>query len=179
MNLYFLRHAIAIDHDNPKVQSDGERFLTAKGSKRMRKTAQGLRVLKIPFDAILTSPAVRARQTADIVAAELKLESDLKELIDLGPESTVDHLISGLSRLQNYEHLLLVGHEPLLTQTVAFLLTADKASGLNLSLKKAGLCQVEIDRVPPSKPGTLRFWLTPKQLRLIGKSAQAKTHHER
>jgi phosphohistidine phosphatase len=174
MNLYFLRHAIAIAHDDPRVQSDGERFLTAKGIKRMRKAAQGLRMLKIPFDAILTSPAVRARQTADIVAGELKLESNLKELIDLGPESTVDHLILGLSRLPDYEHLLLVGHEPLLTQTVAFLLTAGKERGLNLTLKKAGLCQVEIDRVPPSKPGTLHFWLTPKQLRLLGKSAPSK-----
>ena len=174
MNLYFLRHAIAIGHGDPSVESDGERFLTAKGIKRMRKAAQGLRMLKIPFDVILTSPAVRARQTADIVAAEIKLESDLKELIDLGPESTVDQLIIGLSRLQEYEHLLLVGHEPLLTQTVAFLLTGKKDSGLNLTLKKAGLCHVEIDRVPPSKPGILRFWLTPKQLRMLGKSASTK-----
>jgi phosphohistidine phosphatase len=175
MNLYFLRHAIAIDHDDP--QSDGERFLTAKGIKRMRKGAQGLRMLKIPFDAILTSPAVRARQTADIVAAELKLESNLKVLIDLGPESTVDHLILGLSRLQDCEHLLLVGHEPLLTQTVAFLLTGKKDSGLNLTLKKAGLCQVEIDHLPPTEPGKLHFWLTPKQLRQLAKNT-TKSRHE-
>lgn len=177
MNLYFLRHAIAIDHGDARVKSDAERFLTAKGIKRMRQAAQGLRMLKIPFDAILTSPAVRARQTADIVAAELELKSDLKELIDLGPESTVDHLILGLSRLQDYEHILLVGHEPLLTQTVAFLLTGEKERGLNLTLKKAGLCQVQLDRVPPSKPATLHFWLTPKQLRLLGKSA-SRRHHE-
>jgi phosphohistidine phosphatase len=170
VNLYFLRHGIAIAHDDARVQSDSERFLTAKGVKRLRKAAKGLRTLTIPFDAILTSPATRARQTADIVATRLAMESQVEEVSELAPESTVDQAIFSLTRFQGVEHVLLVGHEPLLTQTIAFLLTAGNG-GLNITLKKAGFCHVEIDRVPPSAPGALHFCLTPKQLRQLGKNA--------
>lgn len=170
MNLYFLRHGIAIERDDPQAHDDDERFLTPRGVKRVRQAAGGLRALGIPFDAILTSPAVRARQTAEIVAAKLQHESELQELMDLRPESTVEHLLFGLHRLATKEHLLLVGHEPLLSRTVARLLTGEKDNSLDLSLKKAGLCHVEIDQLPPTKPGTLHFWLTPKQLRQLGKA---------
>ena len=172
MNLYFLRHGIAIGHDDARVQSDAERFLTAKGIKRMRKAANGLRAIATNFDTILTSPAIRARQTADIVATELALESKVQEIAGLAPESTVDQLIFALTRFQDQEQLLLVGHEPLLTKTIGFLLTGEKKSALNLNLKKAGLCHLTIDRVPPSEPGTLHFCLTPKQLRQLNKSGK-------
>lgn len=170
MQLFFLRHGIAIERGDPGVQNDEERSLTPKGIKRVRQAANGLRVLGVSLDAILTSPVLRARQTAEIVAAKLKLESALQELMDLRPESTVDHLLFGLSRLAAQQNLLIIGHEPLLTQTVARLLTGEKDSGLKLTLKKAGLCQVEIDQLPPTKTGTLHCWLTPKQLRQMGKS---------
>ena len=120
MHFYFLRHGIAVDKDDPRVGSDAERFLTPKGVKRMRKAAKGIRRLKIPFDAVLCSPAARARQTAEIVAAELGLEEQLQEISGLSPESTVDVLIFGLTRFQNCAHILLVGHEPLLTDTISW-----------------------------------------------------------
>lgn len=170
MELFFLRHGIAIEGDDPGVQQDEERFLTPKGIKRVRQAANGLRALGVSFDAILTSPVLRARQTAEIVAAKLKLESALQEMMDLRPESTVDHLLFGLSRLTAQQNLLIVGHEPLLTQTVARLLTGEKDNGLKLTLKKAGLCHVEIDQLPTTEPATLHSWLTPKQLRQLGKS---------
>ena len=78
MNIYLLRHGIAIDRDDPSSPTDADRPLTAKGLKRMRKAARGLRRLNIPFDAIVTSPFTRARQTADIVAAALGLQPLLK-----------------------------------------------------------------------------------------------------
>lgn len=169
MNLYFLRHGIAVDLGDPRVQNDSERFLTAKGIKRMRRAAKGLRALAISFDAILSSPAVRARQTADLVAGELALEAKVQEISGLAPESTVDQLIFSLTRYQDLEHILLVGHEPLLTKSIAFLLTGEKKSPLTLDLKKAGICHLTIDHVPPSEPGTLHFCLTPKLLRQLGK----------
>jgi len=173
MHFYFLRHGIAVDKDDPRVGSDAERFLTPKGVKRMRKAAKGIRRLKIPFDAVLCSPAARARQTAEIVAAELGLEERLQEISGLSPESTVDVLLFGLTRFQNCAHILLVGHEPLLTDTIAFMLTARKQESLNLVLKKGGLCQVEVDRLPPSEGGALRCWLTPQQLRALAGAGSA------
>jgi phosphohistidine phosphatase len=166
MNLYLLRHGIAAEQSG--MESDGERPLTPKGIKRMRQAAQGLRRLKISFDALLTSPLVRARQTADIVADALGLEGQLEEIPELAPESTVDRLISSLTRFQDKEHLLLVGHNPLLTDASSFLISGKKEISLQIDLKKGGLCCIEIDALPPGTPGTLHWFLKPKQLRRLG-----------
>ena len=168
MNLYLMRHAIAVARDEPGVDTDGERPLSPKGIKRMRKAARGLKRLEIPFDALLTSPLLRARQTADVVAPLIGLEGQIEVISGLTPESSVDNLISDLTGYQNREHLLLVGHEPLLSQTVSFLLGAKKNETLGIELKKAGLCRIEIDGLPADKPGKLHWLLAPKQLRLFG-----------
>jgi phosphohistidine phosphatase len=166
MNLYLLRHGIAASAE--KTAPDGERPLTAKGIKRMRKAARGLRRLGLDFDAILTSPLARARQTADIVAAALGLESQLTVVEALQPNCSVEELLASLSDYQDRKHLLLVGHEPLLSSTAAFLLTGKKSVALEIALKKGGLCHIEIDSLPPRNPGTLRALLAPKQLRFLG-----------
>jgi phosphohistidine phosphatase len=168
MNLYLMRHGIALAQDDPSVAHDAERPLTNKGVKRMRKAARGVRQLDIPFDAVLTSPLLRARQTAEIVASTLALESRLEEISGLAPESTVEHLMFGLTRYQDREHVLLVGHEPLLGNTAAFLLGGRKPVNLKLDFKKGSLCCIEVDALPSASPGTLQWLLTPKQLRSLG-----------
>jgi len=168
MNLYLLRHGIAAAADEPGIESDHERPLTPKGIKRMRKAAKGLRRLAIPFDVVLTSPLIRASQTAEIVAEELGLQTELQKISGLAPESSVDNLLFGLTRFQNPEHLLLVGHQPLLGETAVFLLRGKEKSHLDIPLKKGGICRIEIDALPPTKPGTLHWLLVPKQLRLLG-----------
>lgn len=167
MNLYLMRHGIALPQDDPSVAHDAERPLTSKGIKRMRKAAKGVRELNIPFDSVLTSPALRARQTAEIVAAALNLEAHLEEISGLAPESTVEHLIFGLTRYQDRAHVLLVGHEPLLSNTAASLLGGRRAANVTLDFKKGSLCCIEIETLPAASPGTLRWLLTPKQLRLL------------
>src|SRR5262245_41926926 len=118
MNVYLMRHGTAVAADDPSVTVDNERPLTHKGIKRMRRAARGLRRLGIPFDGILTSPLLRARQTAEIVAAGLGLDAHLEEISVLAPESTVQQLLLGLTRYRDRDHLLLVGHEPLLSQAM-------------------------------------------------------------
>ena len=168
MNLYLMRHGIALPADDPSVAHDGERPLTPKGIKRTRKSARGLRRLNIPFDVILTSPVLRARQTADIVAGVLGAEALVQELSSLAPESTVDHLLFGLTRYQKYEHLLLVGHEPLLGNALSFLFGGQRANGAMVEFKKGALCCFAIDALSPPGRAKLRWFLTPKQLRLLG-----------
>ena len=76
-DLYILRHGIAVDPGTPGIPDD-ERPLTAKGEKRMRQIARGLRVLDLKLERIVTSPLVRARSTAEIVARELDLRERLE-----------------------------------------------------------------------------------------------------
>ena len=168
MNLYLLRHGIAMAGDQEEVDTDSERPLSSKGTKRMRKIAKGLKRLEIPFDAVLTSPLIRARKTAEIVAQTIGLEAYLQEISGLAPESSVDNLMFGLTRFQDRKHLLLVGHEPLLSGILSFVLAGKHGVGLSVDLKKGGLCRIEVDSIPPSQPGTLHWILAPKQLRLLG-----------
>jgi phosphohistidine phosphatase len=173
MNLYLMRHGIAVAADDLGVIQDNERPLTGKGIKRMRRAARGLRRLEIEFDGILTSPLLRARQTADIVAAALGMESRLEEITELAPESSVRHLVFGLTRYQDRDHLLLVGHQPLLGQTLASLIDPSPGAKLEFDLGKGSLCRVEIAGLPANSPGVLHWLMTAKQLRLLaGRSAK-------
>jgi phosphohistidine phosphatase len=171
-NLYFLRHGIAVaSEDEAEGHSDNERPLTAKGVKRMRKASRGLRRLGIPFDGVLTSPLVRARQTAEIVVDTLNLGSILEEISGLAPENSVDHLILSLARFNDRKHLLLVGHQPLLGQTAVFLLSGKHTPSISILLKKGAICRIEVDTLPPTQPGTLHWLFGPKQLRILGERA--------
>jgi phosphohistidine phosphatase SixA len=109
---------------------------------------------------------VRARQTAEIVAETLGLEGRLEEFSELAPEKSVDQLIAGLTRFHDREELLLVGHNPLLIGAFSFLISGKDS--LEIELKKGGLGCVETDGLPPGAPGTLHWFLTPKQLRRLG-----------
>jgi phosphohistidine phosphatase len=167
MNLYFMRHGVAVAADDPAATHDSERSLTNKGMKRLRRAARGLQHLRIPFEAVLTSPVLRARQSAEIVAATLGIESQLEETSGLAPESTVEHLLFSLTRYQDREHLLLVGHEPLLSRTIASLLCGSSGKMMEIAVRKGSLCRIEVDGVPPKGPGILHWFLTSKQLRLM------------
>ena len=168
MNLYLMRHGIAVDRANSGVKSaDRERTLTPKGIKRMNKAAKGLVALAPSFDRILTSPLERARQTAKIVARVLELEDLLEEIEQLSPDHTVQDLLSGLAAYSNDKGILLIGHEPLLSDTVSFLLS--EKAGAQVRLKKGGICCLEVDGIPPRKGAVLHWALTPKQLRLLAR----------
>lgn len=164
MDLYLMRHGIAVQGNTPEVSSDRERPLTPKGAKRMRKAAEGLRNLKLTFDRILTSPLLRAQQTAQVVAEVLDIENRVEQVPELAPEGSVQNLLSSLAAYKEKKRILLVGHEPLLGETVAFLLSKGKAA--EVRFKKGGLCCMEVDDLPPRK-AILHWMLTPRQLRLL------------
>lgn len=165
MELYFMRHGIAVAGSDPGIRSDRERALTQKGIKRIRKAAKGLLALGVSFDRILTSPVKRARQTADLVVEALKMKDHLEEVQELSPGGSVQELLSRLSAFQGTKHLLMVGHEPLLSETASFLLSG--AEKTEMRLKKGGVCCIQVENLPPKKRALLQWMLTPKQLRLL------------
>jgi phosphohistidine phosphatase len=165
MELYLMRHGIALPKDD--AAGDFDRPLTDKGAARVRNAAKGMRRLNLKFDLLLSSPLVRARQTADIVAGLLHHEPGVEELPSLAPEASVDKLIADLARYERRASLLLVGHEPSLSSAVAQLI-AGKGGMVNLEFKKAGLCLLDIDSTPRAGGATLRWLITPKQLRALG-----------
>lgn len=165
MDLFLMRHGIALPESPEAILSDRDRPLSPKGIKRTRKAANGLLPLKISFDRILTSPLLRAHQTAQIVAEVLGMEDRVEEASELSIEGSVQNLISRLGSLRQYKKLLLVGHQPLLGETASFLLSGSKE--LQVRLRKGGLCRLEVEDLRSDAPAVLHWVLTPKQLRLL------------
>jgi phosphohistidine phosphatase len=150
MRLFFLRLGEADwpNWDKP----DDERPLTDSGKKEMRKVAKFLCCLDIPLDDILSSPLVRARQTADIVADRFKLHVHEQKALGGGFN------VSGLKELvQQYvvDNLMIVGHEPSFSEVVGEL------TGGNCKLSKGGVALVDLDE--KEMKGRL-LWLFPPKL---------------
>jgi phosphohistidine phosphatase len=126
MNLYLLRHGIAVDPSVAGFAKDAERPLTPKGKRRLRQIANAMDVLNISFDMILSSPYVRAKQTAEIVATSLKRLKQLKFSDELTLGGNPKLLIQQLNELRpKPKNILLVGHEPYLSKLIALLTTGN------------------------------------------------------
>src|SRR5204863_1562279 len=110
MEIFLLRHAIAIEraeHDGP----DEARALTDEGRHELKRVARAMRTMNLSFDVIFSSPLVRALQTAEIVAASLRLKNRLQVTDRLAPSIPAGKQITWLNRLRPLpDSLLLVGH---------------------------------------------------------------------
>ena len=113
MELFLLRHGPAVEGGTRGFEDDAARPLTPRGRRQLRKTAGAIRKLEPDLDLILSSPFLRAKQTAEIVAAGLKLKKRLKFSNALAPGGQPAILLRQLARLKPVpEKILLVGHEP-------------------------------------------------------------------
>ncbi|HEV8383609.1 MAG TPA: phosphohistidine phosphatase SixA [Candidatus Acidoferrales bacterium] len=164
MILYLMRHGIAIDREDPKCPPDPERYLTKKGMEKTRAAAQGLRALGIKPDAMLTSPYVRAVQTAEIAAASLGFARDRirrTETLIFGHKPA--ELFRELPKARAKE-VMCFGHAPHLDEVIAFALGSRT---LLTALKKAGVACLELESLSTPK-GVLVWVHTPRSLRILG-----------
>jgi len=166
MNLYIIRHAIAVDEDSAQYEDDSQRPLTDKGKKKMRQIAKGLRTLGADFDLILSSPYVRAKETAEILADVFKTKADIAFSETLTPVGDPDLLISELNEKYSVDSIVLIGHEPHLTALIG-LLVSDNAS-VDMTLKKGGVCRLVADDLHHTRKAALEWLLTPGILVEIG-----------
>jgi phosphohistidine phosphatase len=166
MNLYLLRHGIAVD---PSASGkDAERPLTPRGRRRLSQIAGAMRALRISFDLILASPYVRAQQTAAIVARSLKLRKKLELFEALTPGGNPQALIQHLNGLRpKPKNILLVGHEPYLSKLVALLASGN--TNMETDFKKGGLCKLEVETLRCGRCATLVWLLAPRQMALMVK----------
>src|SRR5205823_13526555 len=101
MNLYILRHGLAVEHGATGYQRDADRPLTPKGKRKLGQIADAMEALKLSFDLILSSPYTRARQTAEIVADALHVRKKLEFSEELVPDGSYKKLIEGLNHLKS------------------------------------------------------------------------------
>ena len=162
--LYLIRHGVAEERGDA-WPDDAKRPLTDDGTSRMRKAARGLSRLGVVFDIVLTSPLVRARQTAEIVAGGLAPRPSLVNIDALAPDSGYAALITELEKHARKPRIALVGHEPDIGELAARLIGSRHA----IEFKKGAVCRIDLTAIPPSGPGELRWLMTPKILRMIRK----------
>ncbi len=157
MHVYFLRHGKAA----PRAEWQGDdaaRPLTPAGEEEMRRGAEALRALDLGLEVIVSSPLVRARQTADIVAAALDAGTGVVEDARLGHGFDTGRLTKLLADHAPAQSIMIVGHEPEFSTTIAKLV-----GGGAIVLKKGGLARVDLPTIA-SGGGRLVWLLTPSLL---------------
>jgi phosphohistidine phosphatase len=166
MKLYLLRHGIAVEPGSPGYAKDADRPLLPEGERKLGQIAEAMEALDLSFDLILSSPYLRARQTAEIVAEALKARKKLEFSDSLVPGGSTKKLVEFLNRLQPPpESVLLVGHEPYLSGLVSLLVAGNQ--GLSVVFKKGGLCKLTTESLAPGRCAALEWLLTPKQMALM------------
>jgi phosphohistidine phosphatase len=162
-HLYLVRHAVA-EERGPEWPDDSQRPLTDDGAKKWRRQAAGLVAIDARPDVILTSPFVRARQTADLLAAAWPKKPKVVEVPALQPGMKPRDVLKALEPSARQASLALVGHEPGLGELAAALV------GLKTppEFKKGGVARIDVAILPPPPgSGAIAWWLTPKLLRAL------------
>jgi phosphohistidine phosphatase len=167
MKILLFRHGPAGHADAKRWPDDRERPLSPIGKKRTRKAAHGIARLEPRLDRIWTSPLVRARQTAERLAAAYDPPPKVVVVEALSPGTDVWRELLSESRRSPGETIALVGHEPDLGALAGKLLCREAAP---LPLKKAGACRIDIAGLARSGAGTLEWFLPPSVLRRLGKT---------
>ena len=166
MEIYVVRHGIAIDREDPKCPPDPERYLTEEGIEKTKRVAAAVAALGASPDLLLSSPYVRAMQTAEIFASALDYSKQKIRRTDLllpGAEPSL--FFRELAKDKQTSTLFVFGHAPQLDDILAAALGSKHHI---TSLKKAGVALIELKRVSP--PNGQLVWLAPpKLLRRAGK----------
>ena len=162
--LYLIRHGIA-EERGEAWPDDSKRPLTAAGMAKLRKAARALGRLGVAIDVIVTSPLVRTRQTAEIIAGGFEPHPHIATADALAPGGTVSAVLSDLEKHAKRARIALVGHEPGIGELAARLI----GSRHPIPFKKGAVCRIDVEGLPPAGPGDLRWVLTPKIMRTIGK----------
>jgi len=161
VEIYLLRHALAVPSSDTRYPND-DRPLTPEGRRKMERAARGLKALRLDPSVILTSPLIRAADTARLAAEALGQKDRVRIFEPLLPGTPPAEVLQALSKFRARRALMLVGHEPDLGRLAAALLGSE---GLRIEFKKGGLCRIDVEKLPPRQPGTLRWHLTPDHLR--------------
>ena len=161
MKLFILRHGAAGQRNLRKYPNDAARPLTSAGKRETLRIARRLFKDKVEFDQIISSPFIRARQTAEIVAKVYT--RDVRFTPHLTPDGLMPELIKYVNRTcKDADSVVLVGHEPYLSTLISVLISGKE--GANIRLKKGGMLKMDVGSLRFGRCARLDWLLTPRQL---------------
>ena len=162
MQLYIVRHGIAIDREDPKAPAEAERFLTEEGIAKTKQVAKGIAAMGVRADLMVSSPYLRAMQTAAIFASALDYpEHKIRQSESLLPGAEPVAFLRELAREKNASSVFCFGHAPHVDGLLAATVGVPRQI---TSMKKAGVAFVEMKRISPPN-GQLVWLVTPKLFR--------------
>jgi phosphohistidine phosphatase len=150
--------------------------LTIAGREEIAVLARSLKQLNLKFDVIISSPLKRAIQTAKIIAKALVMEKRISICNELVPEGNRSKLYSRLNQYTRESTILMVGHQPYLTNIICDMIFQKRVNQLGqINLKKAGLAKIRVISLTPNTSGELRWLLTPRILKSLTKDGSKKS----
>lgn len=166
MEIYIIRHGDAIDRDDPQVTSDAMRWLTDKGRDEVAIGARLLAMLGVVPDLVLTSPMVRARQTAEIIADLIGLASRPEVSEHLVYGGSLAGVLEDVLQRGSPKRVVLAGHMPSVGSLVGYL--AWGMPELDVPFRTGEVCRVDLpDDAPAPGYGDLRWLIPPKIARKL------------
>jgi phosphohistidine phosphatase len=157
MQIYLLRHGIA--EDGSPGQADADRALTPEGMKRLREILKRARTASVSPSVILTSPYLRARQTAEMAKEILGYDDELAPSSKLTPMASPLETWAEVRSLRREQSLLLVGHEPHMSSFTGFLLGTPE---LRVDFKKGAMVRIDLLDQGVQPRGILKWMMAPK-----------------
>jgi phosphohistidine phosphatase len=166
LEIYILRHAPAVKRGTDGYPND-DRPLTKQGFRKMKLAAAGIGAAVRGVDVVLTSPLIRAADTAGIAAKALGYKRKIVVCNELLPEASPAELLQFLTKFKQGAKVLLVGHQPGLGLIASALVGSSTPV---IDFKKGSLCRIDVAGLPLKEPGKLIWLLAPRQLRTLTKN---------
>ncbi len=167
MDLFIIRHGIA--EDQSSTGKDSDRQLTEEGIEKIKFTVKALKLLNLKFDLILSSPYVRAWETASLIAEGLGLDHELEECPELASGEPAEPVVTEVARrFKKANTILIAGHEPDLSRLISIYISG--GTRVPITMKKGSLARISFPVGPAPGKGILEWLLAPKHLVALGSS---------
>ena len=167
MDLYVLRHGIAEDRDYHKFPDDRDRPLTHKGIRRLERQVKGMNAVNLTPGLAITSPLVRAVQTAEIVLEGLERTCPLVVSEALAPSADPHDILEVIAESHvSLASVMVVGHEPHLSSLVSLVSSGSFEAAIRM--RKGSLCKLRVPDFNLQPCGQIEWLLTPRQMIRLG-----------
>ena len=189
MELYLLRHGESAKNAGQgggSKSSNRNPELTENGKKEITRIAKSIKRFEITFDTILSSPLNSATETSKIISSTFKMKGNIVNCDELLPEGNSLELYNRLQHFASESSILIVGHEPYLTNIIDDIISQQRSKGSprrsvtkrtrvkgiarlerSIVVKRGGLAKIRIISTTPELRGELRWLLTPRILKSL------------
>ena len=163
MDIYIIRHGVAADLDS-EIKEESYRYLTVHGRNHCKIVAQRLKDLKVKFDSVLSSPLVRAVQTAEVFGSVLKYDKEIKTAIELIGGNSYNRFLQLIKRNSHHNCIGIFGHAPDVNTYSLGLIKDDNIKNIQLNFKNSSVCKIQFD--PASGKGKFGWFLNSENMKL-------------